>query len=45
VCLQRLALQAPRPVYTVMRSDRGALLPTLASALERYVQATGGRRA
>lgn len=33
---QTLGLKAARPVYSVLSSDRGLILPTLDSALDRY---------
>lgn len=33
-----LALAAPRPVYSVLGSERGTLLPPLENALSRYLQ-------
>jgi len=37
--LARLALAAPRPRFSALRSERGELLPSLESALERFAQA------
>jgi dTDP-4-dehydrorhamnose reductase len=36
--LETLALRAPRPVYTVLNSERGTLLPPLENALSRYLR-------
>jgi dTDP-4-dehydrorhamnose reductase len=39
--LKTLALAAPRPVYGVLGSERGTLLPPLENALSRYLQECG----
>lgn len=41
---QSLNLAAPRPRYSVLTSERGALLPSLASALARYMRECEVRR-
>jgi dTDP-4-dehydrorhamnose reductase len=37
-----LGQQAPRPRYSVLESERGALLPSLMQALDKYMQARPG---
>jgi dTDP-4-dehydrorhamnose reductase len=43
VPLGALRLAAPRPAYSALGSVRGALLPSLESAIARYIEATGTR--
>lgn len=41
VPLASLRLQAKRPYYSVLQSEKGLVLPSLENALERYLEATG----
>jgi dTDP-4-dehydrorhamnose reductase len=43
VALRELQLVAPRPSYSALGSIRGAVLPSLESAMARYIEATGAR--
>jgi dTDP-4-dehydrorhamnose reductase len=36
--LQLMNLKAPRPVYSVLKSEKGVILPTLENALSRYFE-------
>jgi dTDP-4-dehydrorhamnose reductase len=42
--VEELELPARRPQYSVLRSERGTMLPTLEHALARYLEESGWRR-
>ncbi len=39
--IEEMGLRAPRPLYTVLGSERGHLMPALEDAMERYVRECG----